>query len=61
MTNTKTYKHDLSWEDKHGTAQGCCVNGTLYISGQFSHDMQGILLERAIPSSVCQVWRSLTS
>ena len=41
MTNTKTYHHGLPWEDEHGIAQGYCVNGTIYISGQFSHDMQG--------------------
>lgn len=40
MTNTKTCNHGLPWEYEHGIAQGCCVNGTLYISGQFSHDMQ---------------------
>ncbi|WP_077610166.1 RidA family protein [Clostridium sp. Marseille-P2415] len=41
MTNTKTYKHGLPWEGEHGISQGYCVNGTIYISGQFSHDMQG--------------------
>ncbi len=41
MTNTKTYYHGLPWEGEHGISQGYCVNGTLYISGQFSHDMQG--------------------
>ncbi len=41
MTNTKTYNHGLPWEDEHGITQGYCVNGTIYISGQFSHDMHG--------------------
>ncbi|WP_312429830.1 RidA family protein [Lacrimispora sp.] len=41
MTDIKTYNHGLPWEDEHGIAQGYCVNGILYISGQFSHDMQG--------------------
>lgn len=41
MTNIKTYSHGLPWENEHGIAQGYCVNGTIYISGQFSHDMQG--------------------
>lgn len=31
----------IPWEDEHGIAQGHYVNGTIYISGQFSHDMQG--------------------
>lgn len=38
MTNVKTYNHDL-WD--HGITQGYSVNGTIYISGQFSHDRQG--------------------
>lgn len=38
MTNVKSYNHDL-WD--HGITQGYSVNGTIYISGQFSHDMQG--------------------
>ncbi|WP_312444209.1 RidA family protein [Lacrimispora sp.] len=41
MTGIKTYNHGLPWEGEHGIAQGYCVNGILYISGQFSHDMQG--------------------
>ncbi|RUT47144.1 RidA family protein [Paenibacillus anaericanus] len=38
MTNVKTYDHGL-WD--HGITQGYSVNGTIYISGQFSHDTQG--------------------
>lgn len=38
MANVKTYNHDL-WD--HGITQGYCVNGTIYISGQFSHDIHG--------------------
>lgn len=38
MTNVKTYNHDL-WD--HGITQGYSVNGTIYISGQFSHDKEG--------------------
>lgn len=38
MTNVETYNHDL-WD--HGITQGYSVNGTIYISGQFSHDMEG--------------------
>lgn len=38
MTTIKTYNHDL-WD--HGISQGYSVNGTIYISGQFSHDTEG--------------------
>ncbi|WP_210367163.1 RidA family protein [Bacillus sp. REN3] len=39
--NTKTYNHGVPWEESYGLTQGYSVNGTIYISGQFSHDMQG--------------------
>jgi len=41
MMNTKTYNHGVPWEESYGLTQGYSVNGTIYISGQFSHDMQG--------------------
>lgn len=41
MTNVKTYNHNL-WD--HGITQGYSVNGTIYISGQFSHDMEGVFI-----------------
>ena len=41
MVNIKTYNHNLPWDGEHGISQGYCVNGILYISGQFSHDMKG--------------------
>lgn len=44
MSNTKTYNHGLPWEYEHGITQGYCVNGTIYISGQFSHDIQGTFI-----------------
>ncbi|WP_437688814.1 RidA family protein [Sorangium sp. So ce176] len=36
-----TYNHGVPWEEGFGVTQGYSVNGTIYISGQFSHDMQG--------------------
>lgn len=36
-----TYEHGVPWDGEHGISQGYSVNGTIYISGQFSHDMQG--------------------
>lgn len=41
MTNIKSFNHDL-WD--HGITQGYSVNGTIYISGQFSHDMEGVFI-----------------
>jgi len=42
MTQTATtYNHGVSWEEQFGVTQGYSINGTIYISGQFSHDMQG--------------------
>jgi enamine deaminase RidA (YjgF/YER057c/UK114 family) len=41
MNNATTYNHGVPWEDGFSVTQGRRVNGTIYISGQFSHDMQG--------------------
>lgn len=41
MINVKTYDHGL-WD--HGITQGYSVNGTIYISGQFSHDKEGAFI-----------------
>jgi 2-iminobutanoate/2-iminopropanoate deaminase len=41
MAQIQTYNHDL-WD--HGISQGYAVNDTLYISGQFSHDAQGVFV-----------------
>ncbi|MFF2533758.1 RidA family protein [Brevibacillus sp. NPDC058079] len=41
MTHVKTYNHGVAWEEGFGLTQGYSVHGTIYISGQFSHDMQG--------------------
>jgi len=41
MTNIKSYNHGL-WD--HGITQGYSVNGTIYISGQFSHDTEGMFV-----------------
>lgn len=38
MKKIKTVNHDL-WD--HGISQGFSVDGTVYISGQFSHDSEG--------------------
>ncbi|WP_430216489.1 RidA family protein [Paenibacillus humicus] len=40
----RTYNHGVAWEEGSGISQGYSVNGTIYISGQFSHDMQSTLV-----------------
>ena len=39
-----TYNHGVSWEEEFGVTQGYSVNGTIHISGQFSHDMAGVFV-----------------
>lgn len=41
MNNVKTYNHKL-WD--HGITQGYGVNNTIYISGQFSHNQEGVFV-----------------
>jgi 2-iminobutanoate/2-iminopropanoate deaminase len=42
MNNTATtYDHGVPWEKDFSVTQAHRVNGTIYISGQFSHDMDG--------------------
>jgi 2-iminobutanoate/2-iminopropanoate deaminase len=36
-----TYTHGVEWEEGFGVSQGYSVNGTIYIAGQFAHDMKG--------------------
>lgn len=44
MSTAQIYSHGVPWEDAFSVAQGYSVNGTIYIAGQFSHDMQEPLL-----------------
>jgi len=44
MPQITTYDHGVPWELGHGMTQGYCVNGVIYISGQFAHDMDGALV-----------------
>lgn len=41
MGIAKTFDHGVAWEEGSGISQGYAINGTIYVSGQFSHDMQG--------------------
>lgn len=57
MTTIQTYNHDL-WD--HGISQGYCVNNTLYISGQFSHNAEGSFVgEGDIQAQVLQTLENL--
>lgn len=41
-TNIRTtYEHGVPWEKDFGVTQARRVNDTIYISGQFAHDMEG--------------------
>ena len=39
--NVTTYDHGVPWEEENSVTQAYRINDTIYISGQFSHDMQG--------------------
>lgn len=39
--NVKIYNHGVAWEAEYGVTQAYAVNGTIYIAGQFSHNMKG--------------------
>ncbi|MGD6844627.1 RidA family protein [Bacillus infantis] len=41
MSHFKTYHHNL-WD--HGITQGYNANGTIYVSGQFSHNKDGMFV-----------------
>ncbi len=40
-----TYNHGVPWEEGNGVSQAYSVNGATYISGQFSHDMEGAFVD----------------
>lgn len=57
MTNIKTYNHNL-WD--HGITQGYSVNGTIYISGQFSYDKNGMFVGKEnIEAQTLQTFENL--
>jgi len=39
----RIFDHGVAWEKGNSVTQGYCVNGTIYISGQFSHDEKGFI------------------
>jgi enamine deaminase RidA (YjgF/YER057c/UK114 family) len=44
MTAIDSYSHHVSGEDEFGFAQAVKVGGTIYVSGQLSHDDEGNFL-----------------
>ncbi|PZT55668.1 RidA family protein [Paenibacillus silvae] len=57
MNTIQTYNHHL-WD--HGISQGYCVDSTLYISGQFSHNTEGSFVgEGNIQAQVIQTLQNL--
>jgi enamine deaminase RidA (YjgF/YER057c/UK114 family) len=43
ITKAKIFDHGVPWEMGNSVTQGYSVNGTIYISGQFSHDQNGFI------------------
>lgn len=37
----RIYNHGVPWEEDFSVTQGRRLDGIIYVSGQFSHDMQG--------------------
>ncbi|MBM7116280.1 RidA family protein [Archangium primigenium] len=55
-----TYHHGVEWEEANGVSQAYRVGGTLYIAGQFSHDMSGAFIgEGDIEAQTEQTLRNL--
>jgi Putative translation initiation inhibitor, yjgF family len=44
MKIAQTFNHGVAWEEGSGISQGYSINGIIYISGQFSHDMQSTFI-----------------
>lgn len=57
MANVKTYNHGVAWEEAYGVTQGYSVNGTIYIAGQFSHNMEGEFIGEG--NFEAQAWQTL--
>jgi 2-iminobutanoate/2-iminopropanoate deaminase len=43
ISKVKIFDHGVAWEKGNSVTQGYEVNGTIYISGQFSHDQNGFI------------------
>lgn len=59
MTSVKTYNHNL-WD--HGISQGYSIDNTIHISGQFSHDQEGVFVGKEdIKAQTRQTFENLDS
>jgi 2-iminobutanoate/2-iminopropanoate deaminase len=55
-----TYDHGVPWEAEYGVTQAYRVNDTIYIAGQFAHDMQGAFVgEGDLDAQVRQTFANL--
>jgi enamine deaminase RidA (YjgF/YER057c/UK114 family) len=43
MSRASIFDHGVAWEEANSVTQAYCINGTIYISGQFSHDQEGFV------------------
>lgn len=43
ISKAQIFDHGVAWEAANSVTQGYSVNGTIYISGQFSHDQNGFV------------------
>lgn len=43
MSKASIFDHGVAWEQANSVTQAYCVNGTIHISGQFSHDQEGFV------------------
>ena len=53
MAKVTTYNHGAGSEGANAfSSQGYCVNGTIYVSGQYSHNMQGEFVDGDLEAQV---------
>src|SRR5438132_817402 len=43
ISKVNIFDHGVAWEAGNSVTQGYQVNGTIYISGQFSHDQEAFV------------------
>lgn len=48
MRIVKTFNYGVAWEEGSGISQGYSINGTIYVSGQFSQRYRSHELTNAV-------------
>ena|SRR5947207_1914413 len=43
ISKARIFDHGVAWEEGNSVTQGYHANGTIYVSGQFSHDRNGFV------------------